>query len=182
MKLVEHTVEVGVGIVTLVYEEGTGNTGFHSVIPSQLGTDLKAGLTVDGDDSRVRHTNALQHFAGEIQVAGGVQHVDLYIFPHQIGGCQGKGETAADFFCIIVANRSAVGSSAETVDGAGAVKHRLGKSGFTASAVSEKRYVADGFCRKVCHIEKCSFCLYVRTLPEKSRVLFYYTPHFAHFQ
>ena len=89
MKLPEYPTEICVGIVTLVDKERTGNARRLRIIPRKLGADLHAGFCVHADHGVVGNPERLQDFSGEIQISGGVQNIDLTIFPRNIGNRSG---------------------------------------------------------------------------------------------
>ena len=151
--LVEHAGELGLGIVAFIDKESLGNTGSTSVIPRKLGTNLNTGLTVYADDGGIGNTDSLLHFTGEIQEAGGVQHVDLGILPGQERGSSRKSKASCLLLCVVVADRVGAVNGAQTVGGACDEQHGFSQGGLTGSAVTEKRQITELLGVEVSHFD-----------------------------
>jgi hypothetical protein len=72
-----HEVEVGAGAVHLVDEADARHAVLVGLAPHGLGLRLDAGDPVEHRDRAVEHAQRALHLDGEVDVAGGVDDVDL---------------------------------------------------------------------------------------------------------
>ena len=76
-------VEVGADLVHLVDEADARNVVLVGLPPDLLGLRLDAFLAVEHGDGTVEHPQAALHLDGEVDVPGGVDDVDLVVFPER---------------------------------------------------------------------------------------------------
>jgi hypothetical protein len=74
---VDRVVEVGAELVHLVDEADARHAVLVGLAPHGLGLRLDAGLAVEHGDGAVEHAQRTLHLDGEVDVAGGVDDVDL---------------------------------------------------------------------------------------------------------
>ena len=87
-------VEVGADLVHLVDEADARDLVLVGLPPDLLGLGLDALLAVEHGNGTVEHPKAALHLDGEVDVAGGVDQVDLMVFPERGGGSRGDGDTS----------------------------------------------------------------------------------------
>ena len=133
---VEGGVEVDIVLVHLGDVDDPGQLALVQQPPGPLGAHGQAALGGAHQHPRVRHGQALGHLPGEVEVAGGVQHVDLaaVIFHRSHGG--GDGDLPLGLLGVVVADGGAVGGPAHAGDGTGHVQKALDQGGFAVAAVA----------------------------------------------
>ena len=87
-------VEVRTHLVHLVNEADAGNVVLISLTPHGLRLRLNTFLTVKYRYSAVKHAQRTLHLNGEVNVTGGVDNIDLVVFPEAGDSCGGNGNTA----------------------------------------------------------------------------------------
>ena len=95
-ELPDDTEGVGAASVTFVDKGDAGNlVALHLSVDSD-GLRLDAGYRAKDENGTVKYTQGPLNFDGEVNVARGVDDVDLGSFPFAVGGCGGNGD--APFF------------------------------------------------------------------------------------
>ena len=87
-------VEVRTHLIHLVDEADAGNVVLISLTPHGLRLRLNTFLTVKYRYRAVKHAQRTLHLNGEVNVAGGVDNIDLVVFPEAGDSCGGNGNTA----------------------------------------------------------------------------------------
>ena len=143
LQVLEHPVEPGALVAQAVDEEDFGQVpllgGGHGLLRAH-GHPVLAG---DDHQHRVRGPHGFHHAALKVEKAGGVQQVDLLIFPLQGRHGGGDGGLAADLLGVVVADGVAVAHFAPPVGGAGKIEHGLRQGGLSRPAVPGYRQVDD---------------------------------------
>ena len=83
------------------------------------------------------------HFAGKVECARSIQHVDAAALIVDRRHSGGQRDVTLDLFGIIITNGIAVRDSAHTVDGAGHKQQALCQRSLTAAAVTQQADVTD---------------------------------------
>ena len=78
---VDGEVEVGAELVHLVDEADARHVVLVGLAPDRLGLRLHAVLAVEHGDGAVEHAQGALDLDGEVDVAGGVDDVDLVVLP-----------------------------------------------------------------------------------------------------
>ena len=152
----EGGVEVGVVLVGFGDVQNAGDLVGLTVFPGFFRAHAHPALGGADDDGGVGHAEGLTHFAAEVEVARGVQHVDLtaLVFHRRDGG--GDGKLAADLLGIIVANGGTVGDLTQPDGRSRKVQHGFGQGSLSVSAVAEQTDVSDVL-RRIAHSSFLSF-------------------------
>ena len=87
----------------------------------------------------------------QIEIAGGVDYVDLNVLPVNIRGRRGERELSCLLLLVVVENGVSVGNVSESVCSAANIKHSFCKGGLSCSAVSCKSDISDLFCVVLSH-------------------------------
>ena len=140
---VEGGVEVDVVLVHFGDVDDAGQPALVQQPPGPLGAHGKAALGGAHQHPRVGHGQALGHLAGEVEVAGGVQHVDLAAVVLHGGHGGGDGDLALDLLGVVIANGVAVGGLAQTVDDTGHAQKALNQGGLAVAAMAQQADIAD---------------------------------------
>ena len=151
--LVEHTGELGFGIVALIDKESLGNTGGAGSVPRELGTNLNTGLTVYANDGGIGYTDSLLDFTLEVQEAGSIQHVDLGVLPGHERRGSGEGKSSCLFLGVIVADGIGACDGAQTVSSACDVQHSLSQGGLTRATMAQKRQITELLGVEISHFD-----------------------------
>ena len=123
--------------------EHGGQTGLGQVLPALFGADADAALGGQADEARVSHAQRLHDLAGEVKIAGVVDHVDLALAIFN-GNHRGRdGILSLLLFIVKVRNSGAIGTLAQTGDRLGGEQHALAQSGFAVAAVAKQADVAN---------------------------------------
>ena len=107
--------EVGSQLIHLVDEADARNIVLVGLAPHGLGLGLNALLAVEDRDGAVEHAQGALDLDREVHVAGGVDDVDLVVFPETGGGRGGDGDTALLLLLHPVHGRGAVVRLADLV-------------------------------------------------------------------
>ena len=140
---VEGGVEVDVVLVHFGDVDDAGQLALIQLPPGALGAHGQPALGGAHQHPRVGHGQALGHLAGEVEIAGGVQHVDLAAVIFHGGHGGGDGDLALDLFRVVIANGVAVGGLAQTVDHTGHAQKALHEGGLAVAAMAQQTDVAD---------------------------------------
>ena len=97
LDLVVDLLEVGMLLVHQGDEEHPRHAALLGVVPDLLGAHLDAAGRGHHDDRPVRRPHARERFAGEVQIAGSVDQVELGVHPLGHGDGQVDGVFALDF-------------------------------------------------------------------------------------
>ena len=135
---------VGVGLFHAVDEHHAGLLAQH--LPGTLHTNGQAILGVAHDDGALGGAQGAHSLTGEVEVAGGVHHVDLLALIHDGGKGQRDGDLALGLLGVVVAGGVAVGGLAQTVNTLGHVQHLLGQRGLAGAAVAQQGNIANVVC------------------------------------
>ena len=103
-------------------------------------------LGVAHDDGALGGAQGAHSLTGEVEVAGGVHHVDLLALIHDGGKGQRDGDLALGLLGVVVAGGVAVGGLAQTVNTLGHVQHLLGQRGLAGAAVAQQGNIANVVC------------------------------------
>ena len=98
--------ELCVLVVHFIDKECLGQ--LFCIIPGKLCTDLQTGLTVNNDDGASGDRNSLLDLADEVEIAGGIENIDLLAVPDKIHKRCGDRAVFFYFFGVEIADRVAV--------------------------------------------------------------------------
>ena len=136
-------VEVRADLVHLVDEADAGNVVLVGLTPDLLGLWFDTFLTVEHRHGAVEHTQAALHLDGEVDVARGVDDVDLVVVP-EAGGRRGRDGDAALLLLLHPVHRGrAVVNLTDLVAHTGVVEDPLGRRGLAGVDVRHDADVAD---------------------------------------
>ena len=135
--------EVGVLLVLLGDVNDAGLLLGLEVLPAALSAHGKTVLGGAHQHTNLSGPETGLHLAGEVKVAGSVQHVDLHALVVDGGHGQGDRDLALGLLAIIIANGVAVRGLAQTVNGTGDIQHALHQRGLTTAAVTQQADVAN---------------------------------------
>ena len=118
LDLAQSFVEVGVFTVHAVDDDGAGDAALCGHLPGMLGADLHARGGADHDYGGVGGRETAVGLADEVGVTGGVDEVELVVFP--LRGEEGgvDADLALDLVGVEVGGRGAVFDASEAVNGA----------------------------------------------------------------
>ena len=137
--------EVRAHTVHLVDEADPWHVVPVGLAPHRFRLGLHARHSVKNDDTTVQHAEAPLHFGGEVNVPGGVYHVDLVLFP-VAGGCRrGYGDAPRPLLFHPVHNRRALIYPAHLVGLSGEKQHLLGDRGLAGIDVGYEAHIAYTF-------------------------------------
>jgi hypothetical protein len=108
-------VEIGAGPVELVDEDDARHVVAVREAPVGLGLRLHAGHALDDEHRAVEHAQAAVHLDVEVDVAGGVDHVDAAAVPHGGHGGGGDGDPPLALLLHVVGRGVAVMDLADAV-------------------------------------------------------------------
>jgi hypothetical protein len=148
---VDGVVEVGAELVHLVDEADARHAILVGLAPHSLGLRLHAFLAIEDGDGAIEHAKRTLHLGGEVDVAGGVDDVDLElllgIVRLAIPEAGGRGGLDGDAALLLlrheVHGRSAVVGLADLVVLARVEQNTLGRRGLTGIDMSHDADVAD---------------------------------------
>ena len=120
-----------------------GHIPLLAVFPRLLQAHGHAVLGGADDDGGVGGPEGLHHFAGKVECARSIQHVDAAALIVDRRHSGGQRDLTLDLFGIIITNGIAVRDSAHTVDGAGHKQQALCQRSLTAAAVTQQADVTD---------------------------------------
>ena len=135
--------EVGVFLVLLGDVDDAGLLLLLEVLPATLRAHAEPVLGRAHQNAHLGGPDAGLHLAGKVEVARGVQHVDLHPVVQHGGHGQGDGNLALDLLRVVIANGIAVRRLAQAVGNAGDIQHALHQGGFPAAAVTKQADVAN---------------------------------------
>ena len=144
--------EVGVLAIHLVDDDHARSVGLVAQIPRLFRAHVQAGNRAHGDDRALGHGHGADHFAGEIEVAGHVDQIDLDVLPLEGSDGGADGDLAALLLLVAVGHRVAILDAALTVDGAAGVQQGLDQRGLALAAVSDDGDIADVLGLIVLHV------------------------------
>ena len=139
--------EVGADAVHLVDEADTGHAVTVGLAPHGFGLGFHAGDGVEHGHGTVEHAQGTFHFDGEVNVAGGVDDVDLVIKPETSRRGGSDGDTAFLLLRHPVHRSAALVGFADFVVFAGVVQDTFGRRGLTGIDVSHDADVPHFFDR-----------------------------------
>ena len=140
---VERGEEVGSESVHLVDEAHAGHAVLVGLAPHRLGLGLHAGDTVEHRHRAVEHAQRALHLDGEVDVARGVDDVDVVVAPLAGGGGRRDGDAALLLLRHPVHRRGAFVHLADLVVATGVVEDPLGRRGLARVDVGHDPDVAD---------------------------------------
>ena len=140
---VDGEVEVSAELVHLVDEADARNVVLVSLAPNSLGLRLHAFLAVEHGNCTVEDAQGALNLDREVNVAGGVDDVDLVVFPEAGHGGRRDGDAAFLFLFHPVSGRSAVVRFADLVVHTRVEQDALGSSGLAGINVGHDADVAD---------------------------------------
>ena len=135
--------EVSAQLVHLVDEADAGHVVLVGLAPDGLRLGLHALLAVEHRDSTIEHAQRALHLDGEVDVAGGVDDVDLAVVP--VAGRRGGRDGDAALLLLLhpVHGAGAIMGLAHLVVHAGVEEDALGRRGFAGIDVSHDADIAD---------------------------------------
>ena len=136
-------VEISARPVELVDEDDARDVVAVRQAPVRLGLRLHAGDALDDEDRAVEHAEAAVHFDIEVDVAGGVDDVDVHIIPHRGDGGRGDGDAALTLLVHVVGRRVAVMDFADAVRLAGIIQDAFGGRGLAGINMCGDADIAD---------------------------------------
>ena len=136
-------VEVRADLVHLVDEADARYVVLVGLAPDLLGLRLDTLLAVEHGNGTVEHAKAALHLDGEVDVPGGVDQVDLVVFPECRGGSRGDGDAPLLLLLHPVHGGGAVVHLTDLVADTGVVEDALGRRGLTGIDVCHDADVAD---------------------------------------
>ena len=136
-------VEVRADLVHLVDEADPRHVVLIGLSPDLLGLGLDALLAVEDGDGTVEHAQRALHLNGEVDVARGVNDVDLVVIPETGGGGGGDGDPALLLLFHPVHGGGAVVHLTDLVAHTGVVEDALGCRRLAGINVRHDADVAD---------------------------------------
>ena len=153
----KHPIEPGALVAQAVDKEDLGKAlalGGRKSLFRAHGYAVPAG---NHHQNRVRGPHGFAGAALKVEQSGGVQQVDLFIFPFQRGHRRGNGSLPADLLGIVVAHSVAVAHFAPAVRNPREVQHGLRQGGLARAAMAGHRQVDDIFSLILVHNKRSSF-------------------------
>src|SRR5262249_13666989 len=141
----DRLVEGGVLAVHAVDHDHARQLALVHVHPGVLGADLDTGGGVDQQQGGIGGAQTGLLLAPQVNVAGGVEQVDLGALPFHRDDGQGDGGVALDLVGVVVGDGVAVFDAPEAGAGAGVEHHRLHEGGLAGATVGHERDVANVF-------------------------------------
>ena len=138
----DDAVEIGADAVELVDVDDAGDFGVIGVAPVSFGLGLDAAGAAEYAYAAVEDFERAVNFDGEIDVAWGVDDVELVILPEASGGGGLDGDAALGFLFHEVHGGCAVVYFADFVDLAGELENAFGGGRFARINVGENADVA----------------------------------------
>ena len=142
-QILHHLAEGRMVHVHLGHEDHSRQLVLIAELPGLLGAYLHACLSGYDDDRRVRRGHSLLRLAYKVEIARGVQKVDLAALPDDRNHRCGNGEFSLNLFLIIIADRVPVSHLADTGSQPGHIRHRFHQTGLAAPTVAQKNYIAN---------------------------------------
>ncbi len=140
--LSDDAVKICADPVELVHVNDAGNAGIVGVAPVRFRLRLNAARAAEDADAAVKNLERTVNFDGEIDVAGGVDDVELVASPEASGGGGLDGDAALCFLVHEVHGGCAVVDLTDFVDLAGELENAFGGGRFTRIDVGEDADVA----------------------------------------
>ena len=140
---VDREVEVGTELVHLVDEADARHVVLVGLAPDRLGLGLDALLAVEDGDGTVEHAQRTLDLDREVDVAGGVDDVDLVLVPEAGHGGRRDRDAALLLLLHPVGRRGAVVGLADLVVDARVEQDALGGGGLAGIDVRHDADVAD---------------------------------------
>lgn len=140
--LVNDAVEIGSDTVEFVDVDDTGDFRVVRVAPVSLGLWLNAAGSAENANAAVENFKGAINFDGEVNVAWGVDDVELVAVPETSSRGGLNGNTALGFLIHEVHGGFAVVNFADFMDFSGEFKNALGGGGFAGVNVGENADVA----------------------------------------
>jgi hypothetical protein len=138
----EGALKTGVLPVHFVDEDNARQILMIGVLPDQLGTHLNAGYGVHQHNTGIGHANRADDLAHKVQVAGGVEHVDLVLFPFAGDDRQIQRDVAANLLFVKVRDGGSLFNFSHAIGRTGVEQHRLGQRRLARAAMAQKHYIA----------------------------------------
>ena len=139
----DREVEVGADLVHLVDETDARDVVLVGLPPNLLGLRLDTFLAVEHRDGTVEHAQAALHLDGEVDVARGVDDVDLVVVPEAGGSGGGDGDSPLLLLLHPVHGGGAVVHLTDLVADTGVVEDALGRRGLAGVDVRHDADIAD---------------------------------------
>ena len=118
---------------------------FVGLAPHGFGLGLDSSDGVEDDHAAIEHAQAALHLDGEIDVAGGVDEVEVVAYPVAGGGGGGDGNATLALLGHEVHHGRAFVDLADLVGAAGEVENALGHGGLTRVNMGDDAEVAHPF-------------------------------------
>ena len=139
----EDPLEVRVVLVHLAHEEHARQVQLVADLPPLLGADLDATHTAHHHDRRVRRVQRRDYLAEEVEIARGVEQVELGVHPLGVGQAEADRVLAGDFVGSVIGEGRAVLDVPVAPAGTRDKGEGVHQSRLAAPAVAHKRHVPD---------------------------------------
>ena len=134
--------EIGPGPVELVDHGDLGHAVSHGLPPDRFGLGLHAGNGAKDAHRAVEHPKRALHFDGEVDMARGVDDIDLMVFPGAGGAGRSDGDAAFLLLGHEIHGGGAVMNLAHAMDAAGKIEDALGERGLAGVDVGDDADIA----------------------------------------
>ncbi len=138
-----NALEVGVLPVHHRNKQDGGEVALFQHLPHPLGSHLDPGRSREAHDGAIRHPHARARFAQKVQVAGGVQEVDLGVHPVRVRHRHTHGDPVGDLLRAEHGERGSVGCGAMSPGRPGGVAACIDQRCLSGGAVTHDDDVAD---------------------------------------
>jgi hypothetical protein len=144
LDVLEHALEIGVLLVHEGDEQHPGKVELVADLPDLLGADLDAAGAAEHDHGGVGRMEGGDDLAEVVEVARGVDKVDLGIEP--LGVAEGEVDRvlALDFVGRVVGEGGAVLDAAVAPAASGHPGERVDQGRLTTRAMADERHISDG--------------------------------------
>ncbi len=143
LQTLEAATEVRPFAVHLVAVQDDRQSEIVSGLPDLFGVDLGTGDGADTEQGGVGDAQRGARLGEKDAVAGGVEQIDLVLFPRQVADAEADGDAAFPLFGVEVGDRVAVFDLQESRDRAGSEQKGAGQSGLPGVVVTGDRDVPD---------------------------------------
>ena len=160
MDRIEGFVEIATDLVNLVNKTNARHAVFGSLAPHSFGLSFDTHLTIEHDDGAVEHAERAFHLGGKVDVARGINNVNLVTFP--VGGnSSGSNGNTTFLFLFHPVGSCTTGVAFHEVNfvfQTGTIKNRFGGSSLAGVDVRDDTDIA--VFGQVCNFFVCHIILY----------------------